>query len=114
MRKARSIFTQNFFGCAGFQIIENTEQNSINEACKLAQISSAEIIVICSSDDEYEHLVPDICKILQSNDRSLIVAGYPKKKLADYTELGIDEFIHTKSNIIEVLKKYQNKHLITS
>ena len=108
MRKARAMFATNFFGCAGYEIIDNAGFNSIESGIEAAIESKAEIIVICSSDDEYIEIVPPIAKKLKATKQNLHItlAGYPKEQIEEYKKAGVDEFIHVKSNIIETLKKY--------
>src|ERR1035437_9438987 len=58
MRKARSQFSSNFFGCAGYQILDNQGFDTVEEAVKSAIDSKADIVVICSSDEEYSLFAP--------------------------------------------------------
>jgi len=109
MRKARATFVTNFFGCAGYEIIDSNGFNSAEEAAKAALDSKAEIVVICSSDEEYTEIVPVIASRLKSGNAevNIAVAGYPKDQIEGFKAMGVDEFIHLKSNIITTLKAYQ-------
>jgi methylmalonyl-CoA mutase len=109
MRKARATFATNFFGCAGYEIIESNGFNSAEEAAKAALDSKAEIVVICSSDEEYTEIVPVIAPFLKTGNATIniTVAGYPKDQIEEFKTIGVDEFIHVKSNIITTLKAYQ-------
>jgi methylmalonyl-CoA mutase len=111
MRKARAMFTTNFFGCAGYEINDNSGFDSIDEGLKAAIASKAEIVVICSSDDEYATLVPEIAKKLKSKNKELIlvVAGYPKEIVDTLKQAGVDEFIHVRSNLLQTLESFQEK-----
>lgn len=111
MRKARAMFTTNFFGCAGYEILDNSGFNTVDEGVKAAKTSKAEIVVICSSDDEYTTLVPEIAKKLKTanKDLHLVVAGYPKEILDILKEAGVDEFIHVRSNLLQTLETFQEK-----
>ena len=53
MRKARSQFSCNFFACGGYRVIDNNGFNTVEEGVKAAMEAHADIIVICSSDEEY-------------------------------------------------------------
>ncbi len=108
MRKARATFATNFFGCAGYEIIDNEGFKTIEEATKAALASKAEIVVICSSDEEYVEIVPVITSTLKAEDAeiNITVAGYPKEHIEQFKALGVDEFIHVKSNIITTLQAY--------
>ncbi|MFZ4398569.1 MAG: methylmalonyl-CoA mutase family protein [Bacteroidales bacterium] len=109
MRKARASFASNFFGCAGYEIIDNNGFETVEEGVKVALTSNAEIIVICSSDEEYLEIVPLITSALKSANQEInvTVAGYPKDQIEEFKALGVDEFIHVKSNVISTLKAYQ-------
>lgn len=111
MRKARAMFTTNFFGCAGYEILDNMGFNSVDDGVKAALASKAEVIVICSSDDEYATLAPEICQKLKAANKELIlvVAGYPKEILDMLKQAGVEEFIHVRSNLLETLEKFQEK-----
>lgn len=112
MRKARAMFSTNFFGCAGYEVIDNPGFSSIDEGVEAAAASGAEIVVICSSDDEYAEIAPLIAKQLRTRNASIqiILAGYPKELLEQLKEAGIDEFIHIRTNVLEFLEKMQ-EHL---
>ncbi len=109
MRKARATFATNFFGCAGYEIIENAGFKTIEDGIKAALDAKAEIIVICSSDEEYVDIVPVITKGIKdiNNDVVITLAGYPKEHIEAFKEAGVDDFIHVKTNLIESLNEYQ-------
>jgi len=111
MRKARAMFTTNFFGCAGYEIFDNSGFDTIDEGVKAAKASKAEIVVICSSDDEYATLVPEIVQKLKKSNKelNLVVAGYPKEILDTLKQAGVDEFIHIRSNLLQTLESFQEK-----
>ena len=111
MRKARAMFSTNFFGCAGYQILDNSGFDSVDEGIKAALASEAEIVVLCSSDDEYAESGPEIAQKLRAAnaDLNLVVAGYPKEILDTLKQSGIDEFIHVRSNLLQTLESFQEK-----
>ena len=111
MRKARAMFTTNFFGCAGYEILDNSGFDSIDEGVKAAKASKAEIVVICSSDEEYATLIPEIAKKLKASNKeiSLVVAGFQKEILDTLKQAGVDEFIHVRSNLLQTLERFQEK-----
>ena len=51
-RVARSVFSSNFFGCAGYEVIENHGFNSVKEGVDAAMKEKASIVVLCSADDQ--------------------------------------------------------------
>ncbi len=111
MRKARAMFATNFFGCAGYEIFDNAGFNTVDEGIKEAIDSKAEIIVICSSDDEYATLGPEIAEKLKAADEgiNIVVAGNPKESIEVLKKAGVDEFIHVRSNLLETLETFQEK-----
>jgi methylmalonyl-CoA mutase len=108
--RARAGFASNFFGCAGYEIIDNPGFSAIAEGVEAAMESRSEIVVICSSDEEYSAIVPEIAKQLKSGNPKIcvVVAGYPKEIVDFLKDAGVDDFIHVRSNLLESLKRYQN------
>jgi methylmalonyl-CoA mutase len=106
MRIARSQFSRNFFACAGFETIDNLGFKTIEEGVKAFLNSKAEILVLCSSDEEYAELAPAVSQLVK--DKAIVVvAGYPKSIVEELRKKGIEHFIHVKSNVLEELSKFQ-------
>lgn len=107
MRKARSGFATNFFGVAGYEIIDNAGFKSAEEGVKAALEAKADIVVLCSSDDEYAEIAEAACQGLKGKVKSIVLAGYPKEMVETYKGYGVDEFIHVKTNALECLTAFQ-------
>ena len=108
MRRARAAFTVNFFGCGGFTIYDNIGFDTADEALREVSQKNPEIVVICSSDDEY----PDITAQLIGNLKHkmiTVIAGYPKEQLEMLKNMGVEHFIHIRSDVLEELKKFQQQ-----
>jgi len=103
MRIARAQFSCNFLACAGYKVIDNNGFATIAEGIKAARKAKADIIVLCSSDDEYATLAPKAWKKLQNAKEIFIVAGAPAC-MEDLQKLGISNFIHVRCNVLETLK----------
>ncbi len=108
MRKARAGFSAGFFGCAGFSIIDNPGFSTASEGVQAALESGAPVVVVCSSDDEYTQIVPDIAAELE-NRAILVVAGYPADHAEQLKNAGVKHFIHVRSNVLETLQKFQEE-----
>jgi len=106
MRVARSQFSRNFFGCAGFETIDNLGFKTIEEGVKAFFDTKAEILVICSSDEEYPVIAPEIFRQVEGK-AILVLAGYPKDHLDELRAKGIAHFINMRSNVLEELEKFQ-------
>jgi methylmalonyl-CoA mutase len=102
-RKARAGFASGFFACAGYNIVDNLGFDSVEEGMKAANNANADIIVLCSSDEEYLEMARK-AKNENKSDSILVVAGYPKESLEEIKKEGIEHFIHVKSNVLEDLK----------
>ncbi len=109
MRLARSQFSANFFGCAGYEIIDNLGFNTVEEGINAAIEKAADIVVICSSDDEYATLAPEAFKAL-NGCAEFVVAGAPACT-EELQAQGITNFIHVRSNVLETLQAFNAKLL---
>lgn len=110
MRIARAQFSCNFLACAGYKVIDNNGFKTVAEGIKAARKAKADIIVLCSSDDEYATLAPEAWKTLKDAKELFIVAGAPAC-MEDLQKLGIEHFIHVRCNVLETLKNFNAKLL---
>ncbi|MBN2743416.1 MAG: methylmalonyl-CoA mutase small subunit [Marinilabiliaceae bacterium] len=108
MRLARSQFSCNFFGCAGYELIDNMGFATVEEGVAAAKAAKADIVVLCSSDDEYAEAAPAAFAAL-GNAAQFVVAGAPAC-MDDLKAKGIEHFINVRSNVLETLKSF-NKML---
>jgi methylmalonyl-CoA mutase len=92
MRKARSAFCFNFFGCAGFEIVQADA------------LTDADLVVLCSSDAEYPKLAREIVRRVRV---PVLVAGYPRDAIDALKAVGVFEFVHLLSNAVETLTAVQ-------
>ncbi len=109
MRKARAGFATNFFAVAGYEIIDNPGFKTIEEGVSAALASKAEVIVICSSDEEYAEITIPICNALKGKVKNITLAGYPKDHIDSFKTAGVNEFIHVKTNALESLTNFQKQ-----
>ena len=107
MRQARAQFSCNFLAAAGYKVIDNLGFGTVQEGIDAALAAGADIVVICSSDDEYaEYAIPAYQYL---GGRALyVVAGAPA--CTDQLKAaGIENFINVKSNQLATLKEYNAK-----
>lgn len=107
MRQARGQFSANFFACAGYEIDDNLGYKSVDAGVKAALNSKADIVVICSSDDEYAEFAPEAYNALK-HKAIFVVAGAPAC-MDDLKAKGIENFIHVRTNALEELKRFNSK-----
>ncbi len=107
MRQARAQFSCNFLACAGYKVIDNLGFKTVEEGVDAALEAKADIVVICSSDDEYaEYAVPAFQYL---NGRAMFVVAGAPACMEDLKAAGIENFIHVKCNVLETLKEYNQK-----
>jgi len=107
MRKARSQFAGNFFGCAGYEIVDNPGFKTVEEGIEAAKDVNPEVVVICSSDDEYNEAALTIINELK-NSAIVVLAGYPKDLVEKLNDIGFTNFIHMRSNLLKELTRYND------
>jgi methylmalonyl-CoA mutase len=108
MRNARVNFSRNFFGVAGYEIMDAEVYNNDEMMIKLISEHNPDIIVLCSSDAEYGSLGINIAKTIKENypNKIIVVAGNPTEIIELLKDNGVNEFIHVKSNILETLENF--------
>ena len=95
MRSARATFCLNFFGCAGFELLEGEEL-----------VPGVDLVVLCSSDPEYLALARDVCPRAAA---PVLVAGNPKEQIAALEAAGVQGFVHVQSDVVETLSRWQDR-----
>jgi methylmalonyl-CoA mutase len=96
MKGARANFCLNFFGCAGFDILESEEYAG----------TDADLIVLCSSDSEYLTFAQEVCPKVKG---PVLVAGNPKDQIKGLKASGVQGFVHAHSDMVETLTEWQNR-----
>ncbi len=109
MRLARAQFSTNFFGCAGYEIIDNLGFDTVEQGVDAALEKGADVIVLCSSDDEYATLAPEAFKYLAGR-AEFVVAGAPAC-MEELQKEGITEFVHVRCNVLDTLNGFNSRLL---
>ena len=96
MKGARANFCLNFFGCAGYDIVESDKLNG----------ESPDLIILCSSDAEYLALAQEVCAQVAT---PVLVAGNPKEHAGALRAAGVQGFVHVQSDMLQTLTEWQDK-----
>jgi len=104
MAMARSQFSCNFFACGGYRIIDNPLFRNIDDGIGSALKSGAEIIVLCSSDEEYAVLGPELYNKLEGKAIP-VIAGNPPC-MEELRNKGLKYFISIRSDLVETLSMF--------
>jgi len=112
MRRARAGFANNFFGCAGYKVLDNNGFNTVEDGVEAAMEAHADVVVLCASDEDYATLGPLFGRLM-SGKGIPVIAGYPKEILENLRSAGITQFIHVRSNLLQTLQSF-NKLIFKS
>ena len=69
--------------------------------------AGADVVVLCSSDDEYATYAVPAYQYL--NGRAMFVVAGAPACMDDLKAAGIENFIHVKCNVLDTLKEYNAK-----
>lgn len=109
MRLARAQFSANFFGCAGYEIIDNLGFDTVQAGVDAALEKGADVVVLCSSDDEYAQYAPEAFKYLDGR-AEFVVAGAPAC-MDELKAQGINDYVHVRCNVLDTLRDFNNRLL---
>ena len=106
-RSARATFARNFLGVAGFEIEEPLKFETVDEVANAAAEQGSDVVVLCSSDAEYDTLVSGLASALTDRDHDALIGitGAPN----DIDASGrADFFVHQNSSLKKTLTTLQN------
>jgi methylmalonyl-CoA mutase len=95
MRTARANFCLNFFGCAGFEVVQADAPGD----------DRADLVVLCSSDPEYLPLAEEVCPAVAV---PVLVAGNPRDQADALRAAGVAGFVHAQSDAVRMLTEWQD------
>ncbi|MBX7058114.1 MAG: hypothetical protein K1X75_08595 [Leptospirales bacterium] len=109
LRTARASFCANFFGCAGFTVLDQPAAESAEAAAEAARQSGAEIIVLCAGDEDYAaEGVAILQLLLQKVPAALrVIAGNPESAIEALKAAGAQRFVHLRTPLLSELSEYQ-------
>lgn len=110
-RAARANFAANVFGIAGYDIHKPLAFESIDEVVEAYTEQHPDLLVVCSSDKEYESFCPDLSQTLRSRNifTTLVLAGHPGDKKEFYEDHDISYFVHKGMDVLNFLKHVQQQ-----
>jgi len=95
VRMARANFCLNFFGCAGLAVTQGA-----------ALPTGADLVVLCSADDAYPALAREV---LSRVSVPVVVAGHPTALVATLASIGVEGFVHARSDAVQTLSHWQDR-----
>lgn len=109
--KARADFSRGFFSVGGYGVISPDGFKTTDEAAEAFGKAGASVAVICSTDDRYPALVPELTKALREKrpEALIVLAGFPQDQVEAHKRSGIDEFIHIRADAVETLSKVHER-----
>ncbi len=109
--KPRADFSTGFFEVGGFEVIYQKGFDSSSDASEAAINAGAQVVVICSTDETYPEIVPQLVRGLKSKNKDIVIilAGYPKDQIEEHKKSGVDDFIYLGCDAYELLNKLFNK-----
>jgi methylmalonyl-CoA mutase len=110
MRKARAAFAYDFIGVSGFDVHQEESFENAKIAASESAKGDAHVVVICSSDQDYDETAVDFIKAFRaiSTDKVLLLAGAPKN-MEELTEAGLDGVVNMRTDVLVALSSIQKK-----
>ncbi|WP_405604715.1 methylmalonyl-CoA mutase family protein [Polaribacter sp. Asnod1-A03] len=110
MRKARAAFVYDFIGVSGFDVHQEESFENANVAATKSAKSEAHVVVICSSDDDYDATALEFINTFRklNKDKVLLLAGAPKN-MDELTEAGLDGVVNMRTDVLVTLSAIQKK-----
>ena len=110
MRKARAAFAYDFIGVSGFDVHQEESFESAAIAATESANGDSHVVVICSSDQDYDESAVDFIKAFRAinTDKVLLLAGAPKN-MDELTEAGLDGVVNMRTDVLVALSSIQEK-----
>ncbi len=110
MRKARAAFAYDFIGVSGFDVHQEESFENAEIAASESAKGDAHVVVICSSDKDYDETAVDFIKAFRAinTDKVLLLAGAPKN-MDELTEAGLDGVVNMRTDVLVALSSIQQK-----
>ena len=98
-------FTRGFFQVGGFAVEPGDFHATAPEAARAALATGAATVVVVALDDQLAACGGDLVRALKAgaSPPQVILAGQPAGLLDDLRAAGVDQFIHARSDVLDVL-----------
>jgi methylmalonyl-CoA mutase len=102
--KPRATYAVNFFEAGGIQAVTNDGFDTVDEAAAAFADAGTQMAVICSSDQRYPDLVPELAPALEARGaRTVLLAGKPGAHEQTWLDAGVTGFIHDGCDVYQML-----------
>ena len=107
----QATFTEDFFNCGGFEIAGKAALPLEENSYKSALEKKPDIVVLCIAEKDPVPAAEALCNTLRSLCPNIIIvmAGKPPKEQEKMLNAGLDSFIYTGVNVLDMLKSFQHK-----
>ncbi|MBM3161967.1 MAG: methylmalonyl-CoA mutase [Chlorobi bacterium] len=104
-------FAEDFFRCGGFDIAGTAVLEATLKGCATALQNRPAIVVLCIAEKDPVPAAETICKGLRELQPSVIpvMAGKPPAGSDHLSEAGLEGFVYTGVNVLEMLQSYHHK-----
>jgi methylmalonyl-CoA mutase len=107
--KARVDFSHDFFAIGGFEVIESSPFETVEEAFQKILATLPQVVVFCSKNEFYPNFVPQLTALIKKAKPLIVtvLAGLPNndEEINLYKNVGLDFFILSKSDTVGTLNK---------
>jgi methylmalonyl-CoA mutase len=101
---ARTTYSKGFFEAGGFATVG--AEGDVEGLAEAFKGSGASIAVICGGDAQYADVVGVLAPALhRAGARTVVLAGHPGEKQAEYAASGVDRFIFVRCDVVKVLSE---------
>lgn len=102
--KPRATFAKSFFEAGGIETVGNDGFDSVSEAVAAFAQAETAMAVICSSDQRYPEVVPELAAALDAaGARTVLVAGTPGEHEDAWRAAGVTGFVYIGADQVSTL-----------
>ena len=105
MYRLRADWTTGFFQVGGLQVLSQRDFKDAAEAAAALTDCGARLVVICSTDETYATVVPELARALHKArpEVLVLVAGTPGEHEGEWKSAGVYDFVNVRVNNHEML-----------